>query len=164
VEETEDANVTLADKLTQPPKRERVVVDCVALIDAEVKAKGGFTGMAVKAAYSVVKAVKPRFVAEVVNGLLDDWVAKLESHWTDWEQGGDGKPFGEFLDGRRDPVADALLSVTDDRAQHAKSTTAKKMYQKMRPSAKKHVEEALPRLGQLVEKHANAAPEEQPPA
>ena len=68
----------LSDSLTKPPVRDHVVTACVALIDDEVKHKSGFSGIAVKTAYGVVKAVKPRFVSEVVDGLLDDWVGKLE--------------------------------------------------------------------------------------
>lgn len=140
------------EKLIQPPQRERVVTDCVHLIDDEVRSKSGISGIAVKGAYSVVKAVKPRFVGDVVDGLLDDWVQKLEPFYTDWEQTGGGRPFGDYLRSRGGEVADRLLEVTDSRAQHAKSAGVKKMYEKMRPSAKKHVEEALPRLGALVEK------------
>jgi hypothetical protein len=146
----------LADKMTKPPARERVVHECCTLIDEEVKTKGGFSGVAVKAGYAVVKAVKPKFVGEVVDGLLDDWVAKLEPFYAEWEKSGAGKPFPDWLEGRRDTVAEKLLEVTDAKAQHSKNGTVKKMYEKMRPSAKKHVEEAIPRLGRLVERQAKA--------
>jgi hypothetical protein len=148
--------VNLAEKLTQPPNRERVVGECVALIDSEVKSKSGFSGIAVKSAYGVVTAVKPRFVGEVVDGMLDEWVQKLEPYYTGWQADGGGKPFADYLVARRAEAAEALLEVTDGRAKTSKHGTVRKMYEKMRPSAKKHVEEALPRLGNLVEKNAAA--------
>jgi hypothetical protein len=148
--------VSLAEKLLKPENRDRVVADCVTLVDEEVRSKGGLTGLAVKGAYGVVKAVKPKFVAEVVDGMLDEWVAKLEPFYDAWKAEG-GKPFADYLKAHGPDAADALLSVTDGRAKVAKSGSVKKMYEKMRPSAKKHVEEALPRLGRLVEKEVGSS-------
>jgi hypothetical protein len=146
--------VSLAEKLTVEPKREQVVTDCVGLIDAEVKSKGGLSGIAVKGAYGVVKTVKPRFVAEVVDGMLDEWVAKLEPFYATWQAEAGGKGFGDYLVARHGDAAEALLEVTDGRAKVSKNGSVRKMYEKMRPSAKKHVEEALPRLGALIERQA----------
>ena len=144
--------MSLADKMTKPPARERVISECCTLIDEEVKSKGGLGGIAVKGAYGVVKAVSPKFVPEVVDAMLDEWVAKLEPFYNDWSGNRGGKDFGAFLAARGPDAADKLLQVTDARAQRSKNGTVKKMYEKMRGSAKKHVEEALPRLGRLVER------------
>jgi hypothetical protein len=150
----QEVTLSLAEKLTKAPNRERVVSDCVALVDSEVKSKSGFSGIAVKSAYGVVTAVKPRFVSEVVDGLLDEWVQKLEPFYGSWKTDGGGKSFGDYLGARRGEAAEALLEVTDSKAKVSKHGTVRKMYEKMRPSAKKHVEEALPKLGALVEKNA----------
>lgn len=148
--------MSLADKMTKEPTRDLVVADCCKLIDEEVKGKGGFGGLAVKGAYAVVKAVKPRFVGDVVDGLLDEWIAKLEPFHAAWQTNGGGRSFADYLQSRSGEVAERLLEVTDGKARHSKNGTVKKTYEKMRPSAKKHVEEAIPRLGHLVEKHAKA--------
>jgi hypothetical protein len=145
--------VSLAEKLTVSPAREVVVKDCVSLIDDEVKAKGGFSGIAIKGAYGVVKTFKPGFVRDVVDGLLDQWVAKLEPFYEKWQKDGGGKSFTSFLEGRRGDVAEALLEVTDAKSQKSTNNTVKKMYAKMRPGAKRNVEEAMPRLGAALEKH-----------
>jgi len=136
--------------------RERVVADCVALIDEEVKSKGGLSGVAVKGAYGTVKTIKPRFVPEVVDALLDDWVGKLEPYYGKWRGGGAGS-LAEFLTSRSDDVAEDLLAVTDERAARTKHKTASKLYNKMRPSAKRNVSGAVPKLGALMEKHINEA-------
>jgi len=146
--------VSLADKLTQAPKRDQVVSDCVGLIDAEVRSKTGLSGIAVKGAYGVVKTVKPRFVPEVVDGMLDEWVAKLEPFYASWQTEAGGKSFAAYLVARRNDTSEALLEVTDGRAKVSRNGSVRKMYEKMRPSAKKHVEEALPRLGALIERQA----------
>ena len=150
------ASQTLADIVARPPTRERVVADCVNLVDDEVKAKGGISGVAIKGAYNTVKAIKPRFVPEVVDALLDDWVGKLEPYYARWRAGGSGS-LAEYLTARSDEVAEDLLQVTDERAGRSKHKTASKLYGKMRPSAKKNVVGAIPRLGALMEKHIQAA-------
>ena len=60
----------LAEILTQPEVRPQVVKACVVLIDAEVASKSGFSGLAVKAGYKLVKAIKPTMIGDVVDKLL----------------------------------------------------------------------------------------------
>ncbi|HKA86671.1 MAG TPA: hypothetical protein VKE22_03360 [Haliangiales bacterium] len=146
----------LAEKLIDPSRRARVIEACLRLIDDEVKSKGGLSGIAVKGAYGVVKAVKPKFVPEVVDGMLDEWVEKLEPFWGTWTAEGGGKSFPDYLTGRKSDVAEALLGVTDGRARQSRNGSVRRMYDKMRPTAKKHVEEAVPRLGRMVEKEMAA--------
>jgi len=148
--------VTLAEKMTQSPARERVITDCCTLIDEEVKSKGGFGGIAIKTGYGLVKTVSPKFVSDVVDAMLDEWVSKLEPFYLQWQSSGKNGSFTDFLTGRGGEAADKLLEVTDARAQRTKHGSVKKMYEKLRPSAKEHVEKALPRLGKLVEKAASA--------
>jgi hypothetical protein len=147
--------MSIAEKMTKPPQREAVVQDCCTLIDEEVKSKGGFSGIAVKTAYGVVKAVKPGFIKEVVDHLLDEFTAKLVPHYDAWEQAGKPGGFGDYL-AARPQVAEELLQVTDGRAAKSKNGTVRSMYQKMRGSARDNVEKALPRLGALVEKAGKA--------
>jgi hypothetical protein len=142
----------LAEKLIEPSRRARVVEGCLRLIDEEVKSKGGLSGIAVKGAYGVVKAVKPKFVPEVVDGMLDEWVEKLEPFWATWSAEGGGKPFADYVVARKSEVAEALLGVTDGRAKSSRNGSVRRMYEKMRPTAKKNVEEAIPRLGRMIDK------------
>lgn len=143
---------SLVERLGVEPIRQKVVEDCVSLIDHQVKSKGGVGGMAIRASYATIKAIKRRFVPEVVDGLLDDWLGKLQPHYDTWRSGGGGT-FSEFLIARSDEVAEDLLAVTDARAERTSHTTAKKMYGKMRPSAKRNVVEGIPELARLIERH-----------
>ncbi|MCB9561743.1 MAG: hypothetical protein H6709_16630 [Kofleriaceae bacterium] len=149
---------TLVERLGVEPHREKVIADCVTLIDHQVKSRGGMSGIAVRASYATIKAIKRRFVPEVVDGLLDEWLGKLQPHYDRWSTGGGGGGFSEFLIARSDDVAEDLLAVTDARAETTSHTTAKKAYVKMRPSAKKNVIEAIPELAKLVEKHLAEVP------
>jgi hypothetical protein len=146
----------LLERLGAEPTRAKVVEECVTLIDNQVKSKGGVGGMAVRASYATIKAIKRGFVPGVVNALLDDWLSKLQPHHDRWASGGSGS-FSDFLIARSDEVAEDLLAVTDARAEKTTHTTAKKMYVKMRPSAKKNVIEALPELSKLIERQLTAA-------
>ena len=142
---------TLVEQLGKEPQRPQVISDCVELIDAQVKQKG----FIIKSAYATIKAIKKRFVPEVVDGLLDDWLGKLQPHYEKWVA---TKPssFTDYLVSRSDDVAEDLLSVTDARAEKTSHTTAKKMYLKMRDGAKRNVVEAIPDLARMLEKHLAA--------
>ena len=133
---------SLVEQLGKPPKRATVVADCVELIDAQVKQKG----FVIKSAYATIKAIKKRFVPEVVDGLLDDWLQKLQPHHDKWSAAKQGS-FSDYVISRSDDVAEDLLSVTDARAQRTSHTTAKK-----------NVVEAIPELSRMIERHLAAAP------
>jgi hypothetical protein len=144
---------TLNEMLLAPGVRPKVIADCVQLINEEVDSKGGLTGLAVKGAYALVKAVKPGFVTEAVDHMLDDFVTRLEPFWA--EAQAKNEPLGPLLNGRAPQVADALLAISDERASRSTNASLKKTYEKLRPTGKKHVEQAVPRVGRLVQKYAS---------
>lgn len=143
--------MALADAIHDPTKKPAIIADCCKLIDDEVHDKGGLTGLAVKAGYAAVKGIKPGFIAHVVEELMPEFAAKLDPIWE--EAGKTPDPVGVFTS-QKARVADALLSVTDRRAKDAKSNLVRGTYGKLRPSAKKNVEEATLRLGRLLQKYA----------
>lgn len=144
----------LKDIMLQPGKRPQILTECEQLLDEEVASKGGLTGLAVKGAYAMVKAVKPGMIHEALDGLLDDFVGRLEPFYAAYQQNPGGKTLPDYFQSRASEIADALLGITDERAQRSKNNTLKKAYEKLRPQGKKHVEEAMPRLGRLIARHA----------
>ena len=62
------------------------------------------------------------------------------------------------LNARAGQVSDALLTISDERAARSTNGTLKKTYEKLRPTGKKHVEAAVPRVGRLIAKYTSAAP------
>jgi hypothetical protein len=140
----------LGDTLNDPTKKTALVTDTVTLVDEEVAAKSGISGLAVKAGYAAVKGIKPGFIAEVVSKLLKEFADQLDPLWDEGKQ--TGNPAGHFV-ANKSRVADALLSVTDARAKNSKSSIVRGTYEKLRGSAKKHVEEAVPKLAKVLEKH-----------
>lgn len=142
---------SLYDLLGTGEKRPQVISDCCRVLDDEVADKGGLSGVAIKGAYNLLKSVKPGFVRDVVDGLLDDFLGALDPLYQEAVSGG-VKP-GAHLQKNSDRMAEALLAVTDKRAQRAERPMIKKTYEKLRPTAKKHVEAATPRLARLLDTH-----------
>lgn len=142
--------MSLGDALKDPTKKTAIVNDCIVLIDEEVSAKGGISGLAVKAGYAAVKGIKPGFIKSTVEHLLPDFAEKLDPIWSEAEKTSSPSSFMVSNKGR---VADALLAVTDERAARSNKGTVKSAYEKLRGSAKKNVEDAVPRLARLLEKH-----------
>ncbi len=142
----------LRDALTDAGKREVVVKDCVELVDAEVADKRGMGGMAIKAGYAAVKGIKPGFITKVVTDLLPEFAAALEPIYD--EAKGNGQPLASYFERNAGRVAEALLAITDGKAERSDRGVVKSTYRRLRPSAKQNVEAAVPRLGRLVEKHA----------
>lgn len=144
---------SLIEALTDGAKKKDVVKDCCDLIDAEVKDKGGISGLAIKAGYGTVKGIKPGFVEKAVEDLLPEFARALDPIYADAKS--QNKNVSDFFNQSSGRVADALLSITDAKAARAKSGVAKSAYDKLRNSAKKNVEQAVPRLGKLIEKYGN---------
>lgn len=142
----------LEEVLLDPARRGRVVADCVALVESEVGAKSGLSGMAVKGAFAVVRKLKPGIIRDAVDHLLDEFVKRLAPFYADFSGSGSGS-LESFLSGRAGQVANALLGVTDARAARAQNATIKKAYEKLRPSGLKHVEAAVPGIAQVISKH-----------
>ncbi len=142
---------TLSDMLGGSPKRQQVLDDACRVLDEEVADKGGLSGLAIKGAYGLVKGIKPGFVREVVDSLLDDFLRCLDPLYQ--EAVAKGIRPGSHIQANSDRVADALLAVTDGKAARAQRAIIKSTYEKLRPTAKKQVQAAAPRLGALLERH-----------
>lgn len=140
---------TLTDTLLDPTKVGSIRADVRELIDAEVGDKKGASGLAVKGGYSAVKKVSPSAIDDAIEKLWPNFVANLDPFYQQWAGNG---AFADYLAGRSDEVADALLGVTDERVESTSKQAIKKVYGSLRPSAKKNVVEALPRIGALVQK------------
>jgi hypothetical protein len=145
---------TLKEILSRPGARPQVIRDCEQIIDEEVSSKG-LTGIPIKAAYAVVKAIKPGFVPDVIDGLLDDFADRLDPLYQAAKA--KNEPVTSYFGSRCGEAAEALLGITDQRAQNAKNAVVKTAYEKLRPTAKKHTEAAIPRVARMIAKHEAAA-------
>ncbi|MEJ2861929.1 DUF6918 family protein [Actinomycetospora flava] len=144
---------TLKARLLDSDRRSAVVDDLQGLVDAEVANKSGLSGGVVKTGYAGLKKVKPGIVREAIDKMLDEFVEQLEPFWATFstEAAGD---FGTFLGTRPQEASEALLTVTDRRAERSSRGAITSIYSKLRPKAQENVIEALPGLGAVIEKHA----------
>jgi hypothetical protein len=144
---------TLKASLLDADRRGAVVADLQDFVDQEVAGKGGLSGGVIKTGYAAVKRIRPGIIRSAIDSMLDEFVDALEPHWVAYRS----QPvpgFGAFLAGRPQEVAQSLLAVSDRRAQRSNRAAVTSVYGRLRPKGEQNVIEALPRLGDLVERHA----------
>jgi len=144
---------TLHEILLAPEVQPRVVADCNALIEHEVSEKSGVSGAALKLAYKTATTFAPGHVRHILETLLPKMADNLQPFWADFNASG-GADFGDYLTKRGDEVAEAMLAVTDARAAASGRPVIVKAYRSVRGGAAKHIQAALPRVGDLVLKYA----------
>jgi hypothetical protein len=146
------AMITLADKLSDPTVRSEVVKACAGLVETEVAAKRGLSGMALRAGLKLVQAVRPGFVAQVVDRLLPEFAEALEPLHGEAitlaeKRGVSGaESFSIHLEAHADRAAEALLAVSDRRVRRADNRPLVAAYERLRPGAVEHVRLAIPGL------------------
>lgn len=142
---------TLSDQLLAAERRPAVVSDACALLDSEVAATSGMSGMALRSAYRVLHSVRPGAVPAAVDELLPQLTRQLEGYHAQSLES--GRPLADVLADDPDGVADRLLVVADARVARTSRATVRRAYRKVRGVARRHVVAALPAAAELVERH-----------
>lgn len=139
--------------------RAQVINGAVSLIDAEVGSKSGLSGVALKGGYKVVKKLNGgKMIDFAVDKLLDDFSDALSPIYETFLDDDGDDWFETYIQNHLDDAANALLGITDQKVQRAEQKVIKKTYEKLRPSAEKHVVDALPGVGRLIDDHAPKHP------
>ena len=141
----------LSNNLLNPNNKSLIVRDCCEMIDAQVAGKSGLSGIAIKTAFAALKGIKPNYIYGVVDSLLVPCFNAIDPLWD--EGIAQGEPV-EYLKANRSRTADALLIVTDEKVKSTKLQLVKGVYDKLRSSAKQHVEEAVPAFAQIIGKYS----------
>lgn len=144
---------TLTERL-DTVDRQVVIDDTARLIDNEVANKSGISGLALKGGYKVVKKIKPNMIEEAIDTLLDDFSGALDPLYQDYLGDDEATTFENYLGDHDRQAANDLLGITDRRAERTDNKALKKTYGKLRGQAEKHVRQALPAVGQLIDRHA----------
>ncbi|MBE8967474.1 hypothetical protein IQ277_14790 [Nostocales cyanobacterium LEGE 12452] len=137
----------LSDGLLNPTKKAMVIEDCCNMIEGQLASKSGMSGIALKTAFAALKGVKPGYIPYVVEQILPQCFTALDPIWSQGVE--KGNPV-EYLSLNRSDTADALLGVTDARVKNSNRQIVRGTYEKLRGSAKKHVEEAVPDLAKVI--------------
>jgi len=144
---------SLIELAKDPAKRKAIVDDAAKLLDSEVADKRGFSGKAVKLGFRAVKGVSPGMIPMSIDALLDDFCVQVQPFWEEAQS--KGVSARAHFQAQSSAIAAALLSITDARAERSTQRVLKSAYSKLRGQAVKHITEAMPRLADLVERHAS---------
>lgn len=140
----------LNNKLKDKSIQASLVADCTKLMDEQVAAKTGISGIALKAAYGIVKGVEPSYISKAIQRLLPDALTALDPVWSEGVQSGD--PVAH-LSQNRSRTADMLLSITDVKIEKSNNKAVRASYNQLRKSVKNDVEEAVPGLAKILGAH-----------
>ncbi|HIK08164.1 MAG TPA: hypothetical protein IGS40_26350 [Trichormus sp. M33_DOE_039] len=143
----------LSDGLLDPKKKAMVVDDCCNMIETQLAAKSGISGIALRTAFAALKGVKPGYIPYIVEQLLPPCFSAIDPIWSEGIQKGD--PVAHLV-ASRSHTADALLSVTDTRVKSSTRSIVRGTYEKLRGSAKQHIEEAVPDFAQVIENYTKS--------
>jgi hypothetical protein len=152
--------VHLSIYLTTPDARPAVVADACTLLDREVARTSGLSGMAIRSAYRILTGIRPGMVPSAVDGLLDPFADQLDPFYQ--QRVATGEPLSDILTAQRTSMAEALLSITDDRAERTSQVTLRRAYQRVRGSARGYVEAAAPGIAALIDAHTPAPDRPEP--
>jgi hypothetical protein len=145
---------TLKEKLEDPKVYEAVVQDCMRVLDEEVSKKSGISGLAIKAAYKLLKGVQHgNALRKVIEHLMPDFMNTLEPYYGRYLQAGKGRTWTDFLRPDFESITDQFLAITDTKSQQSDSQAVKSTYAKLRPKARKEVVSSLPNLARMMEKY-----------
>jgi len=144
---------SLVEVLKDQAQRRAVLDDCEALLDAEVADKRGVTGFAVKGAFRILKKLKAGMIRFTLDDMIDEFAGKIDPFWLECQNNGENPD--QFFRAKKIDVANALLSITDERAKISPNKGIRKTYNGLRPKAVNHIGDAMPRLSALIKKHAS---------
>lgn len=141
---------SLVEVLGDPQKRKAVIADSEKLLEAEVASKSGLRGAAVKAGFKALKKVKPGIVPAAIGKLLPEFAPVVDPFY---QQGKDAGDVRGYFTREASRIADALLGVTDAKAQRADNKVMKKIYNGLRGQAQQHTAAAMPAVADMIVRH-----------
>jgi hypothetical protein len=142
--------LTLVEVLRDENRKRAVIADGVRLVESEVRARSGLSGMAVRTGYKALTAVRPGVVEAALTALLPEFAPVLDPFYAAGRAAGSVR---DYFGSHAEPIADALLAVTDRRAATASHQGVKRAYQGLRGLARREVAQSVPGLARLIEKH-----------
>lgn len=142
--------MTLSDQLQNPSLKEAIIADCVQLMDQQVSAKSGLSGLALKSAYGVIREVGAGYIPGAIGRLLPEVAVALDPLWAEGLSTGD---VIAHLTQNQSQAAERILGVTDARMERVGGGVVRSVYNKLRKSVKGDVEAAVPGLAAILGRH-----------
>lgn len=146
---------TLESTLLTQDRREKLVADCVRLVESQVAGRGPIRRIALGAGMAVLEAIRPHALHRAVSGLLPEFAAALDPLYRRF-LASKRADFSEFLDEHRAEAVEALIRVTDRRVAANPNAAIRSAYGRLRNMAEAEVSQALPALGRVLSAHLAA--------
>lgn len=143
--------MTLLEILNDDTLRTRFLKDGEALIAQQVQAKRGLSGMAVKAGFKAIQKVSPSVINSALQNLLPAFQPVIEPYFEQGQNSAEG--VAAYFQANASEIAEAMLSVTDRKANGAKNKVLKKTYAGLRGQARQHTTDAIPAVGALLQSY-----------
>jgi hypothetical protein len=140
--------------LLTPPQAQELTKQLTQLVRDEVASKSGIAGVGIKAAFGALNRVKPDLVDRLVAHLLPSFIeafSPLYEEFLTLKSAGSASELAAFMKLKSAEVAQALLSVTDRRAEAGANPTLVKVYKKLRPIAEAQVIAAVPAVARVLQ-------------
>ncbi len=142
----------LSNSIQDQETQAQIAAECAQLMDEQVAAKKGISGLAIKTAYRALKGLGPSYIPRALESLLPPSLEAMDPMWDEGLQAGDPV---DYLSQNREKTADVLLGVTDAKLGGAKNKVVIAAYKQVRKSVKGDVEDAVPGLAKIIKQHAS---------
>ena len=140
----------LADILLADDYRDTAVTRITAVVEQQIARRKGLSGAGLRTALKMAKSNRPDVLPAMINRLLPEFCEALDPYFQQF-QASDESDFQRFVMQRESELTEAMLSVTDARAEHAQNKTFKRMYKQLRGTAGNELGAALPDIAALVQ-------------
>lgn len=132
--------------------RAALIADLAEFASTTINSQTGITGMALRGGLAAAAKAKSDIVEVALTRVLDDVIATLSPYW---DSKPEGVGFEAHLEANRDEVADALLTLADEKSKTMGNASLAKVYGSLRGKVGKVLAENVGGLGDIVEKHAS---------
>lgn len=143
---------TLSKILLNPKHRDAIIADCVNRVEARVANATGLKGLGLKASLSAIKKVKPDAVPRAVTHMLPEFAAALDPIYQRFRASGE-RDFSRYLKQHSAEAREALMAITDARADATSHSALRSGYRKLRGTLATELEAMLPELVKGVSAH-----------
>lgn len=131
--------------------RERFLRDVAELVQDEVDSQTGITAFAVRGSYRIAQGLRPNFLPSALRQLYPDFASRLGEVVS---KKSEHQSYRDLFIAEEERVAASLLAVADERAQAIQRKVLRSAYMKIRSHAERYVRKAVPRLGEILDRHA----------
>lgn len=152
----------LADLLLNSKQKDRLIADCVQLVEDYVAHRGGLKGVGLRYGLALVKNRKPDIVHRSTQWLLPEFLAALDPLYHRYLERDDRElGFDDYVAQHSPTAVRALIGVADRRVAGTPNTVVRSAYRRFRGDAEKEARDLIPPFTAIIARHLRAIPARQ---